>query len=267
MRDNMKHRVALITGASAGIGEATARRLAGDGWRVILAARSEGRLRALADELDAAHGAGTAIDIPLDVRDAGAWERAMAMLPPDWREIDVALLNAGLALNLVPVWENSDEEIDRMVDTNVKGVLHGIRATVPVMLERGRGHVVLIGSTAAHGTYAGGVIYCATKYAVRALALGLKMDLHGTPVRVTLVSPGLTETEFSLVRFDGDAGRAAPVYEDTIPLTPDDVADAIHYAVNAPARANVVEVLLTPRAQSGISMIARGEAADALRDE
>ena len=259
--------IALITGASAGIGEATARRLAAGGRRVILAARSEGRLRALADELDAQHGADTALDIPLDVRDAGAWERAMTMLPQDWAEIDVALLNAGLALNLVPVWENSPEEIDRMVDTNVKGVLHGVRALVPGMVARGRGHVVLIGSTASHGTYPGGVIYGATKYAVRALALGLKMDLHGTPVRVTLVSPGLTETEFSLVRFEGDAGRAAPVYADTIPLTSDDVAAAVEYAVDAPARVNVQEVLMTPRAQSGISMIARGEAADALREE
>jgi NADP-dependent 3-hydroxy acid dehydrogenase YdfG len=134
------------------------------------------------------------------------------------------------------------------------------------MLDRGRGHVVLIGSTASHGTYPGGVVYCATKHAVRALALGLKMDLHGTPVRVTLVSPGLTETEFSLVRFEGDAGRAAPVYADTVPLTADDVADAIQYAVEAPARANVTEVLLTPRVQSGISMIARGPAAEPLRD-
>jgi NADP-dependent 3-hydroxy acid dehydrogenase YdfG len=259
--------IALITGASAGIGEAAARRLAAGGRRVILAARSEGRLRALADELDAPHGADTALDIALDVRDAGAWERAMAMLPPDWAVIDVALLNAGLALNLVPVWENSLEEIDRMVDTNVKGVLHGVRALVPGMIERGRGHVVLIGSTASHGTYPGGTIYGATKYAVRALALGLKMDLHGSPVRVTLVSPGLTETEFSLVRFEGDAGRAAPVYADTIPLTPDDVAAAVEYAVNAPAHVNVQEVLMTPRAQSGISMIVRGEAADSLREE
>jgi len=260
------HHVALITGASAGIGEATARRLAAGGWRVVLAARSEGRLRALAEELDAAHGAGTAFVLPLDVRDAERWGAAAGVLPPGWAP-DAAVLNAGLALNLVPVWENSVDEIDRMVDTNIKGVLHGIRALVPGMLERRRGHLVLIGSTAAYGTYPGGVIYSATKHAIRALALGLKMDLHGTPVRVTCVSPGLTETEFSLVRFEGDAGRAAPVYAETVPLKPDDVAAAIAYALDAPARANVQEVLLTPRAQSGISMIARGDVAEPLRGE
>jgi NADP-dependent 3-hydroxy acid dehydrogenase YdfG len=258
--------VALITGASAGIGEATARRLAAAGRRVILAARSKNRLEALAAHLDTAHGPGTAWPLELDVQDPEAWERVAAGLPADWADIDEAVLNAGLALNMVPAWENTVEEIDRMVDTNVKGVLHGVRALVPGMLERGRGHLVLIGSTAAHGTYPGGVIYAATKHAVRALALGLKMDLHGTPVRVSLVSPGLTETEFSLVRFEGDAGRAAPVYQDTVPLTGDDVAEAIVYALDTPARVNVQEVLMTPRVQSGISMIARGDAADALRE-
>jgi NADP-dependent 3-hydroxy acid dehydrogenase YdfG len=191
----------------------------------------------------------------------------VAGLPPDWAGVDEAVLNAGLALNLVPAWENTVDEIDRMVDTNIKGVLHGVRSLVPGMLSRRRGHVVLIGSTASHGTYPGGVVYSATKYAVRAVALGLKMDLHGTPVRVTLVSPGLTETEFSLVRFEGDAGRAAPVYDDTVPLTADDVASTIVFALDAPARVNIQEVLMTPRVQSGISMIARGQAAEPLREE
>ena len=249
----------FVTGASAGIGAASARAFAAAGDRVILAARSADALDALADEIDAAHGAGTATTLVLDVTDAQAHLDALADL-----EIDVAVLNAGLAKGLRPVWENTPAEIDAMVDTNVKGVLHGIRAVVPGMLARGRGHVITIGSTAGHAVYAGGVVYCATKHAVLAITDGLKVDLHGTPIRVTAVSPGLVETDFSLVRFGGDAERADAVYSDTVALTPEDVADAVVYCAHAPARVNVQELLLTPRVQSGYTMIARGEAADAV---
>ncbi|HLA64717.1 MAG TPA: SDR family NAD(P)-dependent oxidoreductase, partial [Rhodothermales bacterium] len=262
----MTHRsIALVTGASAGIGEATARHLAAAGYRVIVSARSAERLRALAAHLDGAHGAGTAHVLPFDVTDAAAHAEAIAGLPADWAAIDVAVLNAGLALNMVPVWENTVEEIDRMVDTNVKGVLYGFRAVVPGMLARRRGHIVTLGSIAGHGVYPGGAIYCATKHALLALTEGLKLDLHGTPLRVSTVSPGLTETEFSLVRFEGDAARAAPVYADTIPLTADDVAAAILYVVQAPPHVNVSEVVMRPRVQSGLTAIARGAAAEPFR--
>lgn len=254
----------FLTGASSGIGAATARRLAASGARVILVARSEEKLRALADALNDAHGEGTARALPLDVSDAAVTEAALAGLPSDWQALDVAILNAGLALNLVPVWAHTVEEINTMVDVNLKGAVHGIRAVVPAMLARGRGHVVLIGSTAGHEVYPGGVVYCATKHAVRTLATGLKMDLHGTPLRVSLVSPGLTETDFSRVRFPGDPGRADAVYADTYPLTADDVADAIFYCIQAPPHVNVQEVLVQPRVQSGSRMVARGEAARGL---
>ena len=251
----------FVTGASAGIGAATARAFAARGDRVVLAARSADRLRQLADEI--ADGGGEALAVELDVTDAEAHQAAIDGLPFGW-EIDVAVLNAGLAKGLRPVWESTPDEVDAMVDTNVKGVLNGVRAVVPGMLARGRGHVVLVGSTAGHAVYAGGVVYCATKHAVLALSDGLKVDLHGTPLRVTAVSPGLVETEFSLVRFDGDADRADAVYDTTTPLTADDVADAIAYCAHAPERVNVQELLLTPRVQSGYTMIARGDAADGL---
>ena len=256
--------IALITGASAGIGAATARVFARSGHRVILAARTADRLKELARQLDAEHGPGTALVRQLDVTDAEAHQQTIDDLPEDWQAIDVAVLNAGLALNMVPVWENSADEVDTMVDVNIKGVLNGIRAVVPGMLERGRGHVVMLGSTAGHFVYPNGTVYCATKFAVGALALGLKQDLHGTPVRVSLVSPGIVETEFSLVRFDGDSERAGAVYADTNALTADDVAEAIAWCVDRPESVNIQEVLLTPRVQSGGAMIARGEAAEGL---
>ena len=256
--------IVFITGASAGIGAATARAFAAAGDRVILSARSEDRLRQLAAAIDAEHGAGTTHVLTLDVTDAESHQRAVRNLPDDWRDVDVAVLNAGLAKGLRPVWENTPDEVDRMVDTNVKGVLNGIRAFVPGMLERGRGHVVGIGSTAGHAVYAGGVVYCATKHAVLALMDGLKVDLHGTPLRVSTVSPGLVETEFSLVRFSGDAETADAVYHTTSPLRAEDVADAVVYCAHAPEHVNVAELLVTPRVQSGYTMIARGEAAEGL---
>ena len=256
--------IAFITGASAGIGAATARAFARTGHRLILAARSADRLHELARQLDAEHGAGTTLVRQLDVTDAEAHQHVIASLPEDWAAIELAVLNAGLALNMVPVWENSAQEVDTMVDVNIKGVLNGIRTVVSGMLERGRGHVVMLGSTAGHFVYTGGTVYCATKFAVGALALGLKQDLHGTPVRVSLVSPGIVETEFSLVRFDGDAERADAVYADTHALTADDVAEAIAWCVSRPESVNIQEVLMTARVQSGGTMIARGEAAKGL---
>ncbi|MGB3542787.1 SDR family NAD(P)-dependent oxidoreductase [Rubrivirga sp.] len=244
----------LVTGASAGIGAATARAFAAKGDRVILSARSAHRLRDLEAEID-----GDTFVLPLDVTDAQAHLDALGWLPAEWRDLDVAVLNAGLALGLVPVWENTVDHVDRMLDTNVKGVVNGLRAIVPGMLDRGRGHVIGIGSTASHTVYPGGVVYCASKHALLALMNGLKVDLHGTPVRVSTVSPGMVETEFSRVRFEGDAARADAVYSDTVALTAEDVADAVVYCAHAPERVNVQELLLTPRVQSGYTMIARGD--------
>ena len=250
--------IVLITGASSGIGAAAARAFAHRGDRVIVSARSADKIEALASDIRDAGG--EALALPLDVTDAAAHTAAIEALPEAWRAIDVAVLNAGLAKGLGPVWENTAKEVDQTVDTNVKGVLNGIRAVVPGMLARGRGHVVTIGSMAGHHVYAGGAVYCATKHALLALTLGLKMDLHGTPVRVSVVSPGIVATDFSRVRFDGDEAKADAVYSDTHALDAADIADAVVYCVTAPAHVNVQEVVVTPRVQSGM-MIARGEEA------
>lgn len=249
----------LITGASAGIGAATVRAFVRRGDRVVAAARSAEKLDALVAEL----GAENVYALVLDVTDAAAHAAAVEALPEGWRDLDVFVANAGLARGLGPVWENTPEEIDAMVDTNVKGVLSGVRAVVPGMLARGRGHVVTIGSTAGHLVYPGGAVYCATKHALVALTLGLKMDLHGTPLRVSAVSPGLVETDFSLVRFDGDRDRADAVYSDTHALSPDDVAAAVVFCATAPAHVNVQEIVVTPRVQSGV-LVARGADAEGL---
>ncbi|MDX1438459.1 MAG: SDR family NAD(P)-dependent oxidoreductase [Rubricoccaceae bacterium] len=256
--------IVFITGASAGIGEAAAKRFASEGFRVILTARSIDKLQQLAASLNEQYGKETALAVKMDVTNAAEVESVIHALPENWQAIDVLVNNAGLALNMVPVYENAVDEIDTMVDVNIKGLLYVTRCVVPGMLERGRGHVVNIGSTAAHDVYVGGTIYCATKHAVLAITQGLKQDLHGTPIRVTAVSPGLTETDFSLVRFEGDAQRADKVYSDTNALTSEDVADAILYCVQAPEAVNVWELLLMPRVQSGSRMVARGEAAKGL---
>lgn len=246
----------LVTGASSGIGEAIARAVAAAGGRLVLAARRRTALEALARDLAAAHGTDSHV-LELDVRDAEAVERAVAGLPDAFAEIDVLVNNAGLARDLCPVHENTPADIDDMVDTNVKGLLYVTRAVVPGLVARGSGHIVNLGSTSGHGVYPGGTVYCGTKHAVRAITEGIKMDVHGTGVRVTTVDPGMVETDFSLVRFRGDAGRAAQVYADTTPLTAADVADAVLFALTRPPHVNISEILLMPTVQSSPTMIAR----------
>jgi serine 3-dehydrogenase len=250
----------LITGASSGIGEACAKALAAAGARTILLARRSDRVEALAQWALDYYGA-EAYPISVDVRDPHALEAAVSGLPPAWSQIDGVVNNAGLARGLAPMHETPVADLDAMVDTNVKGILYATRAVLPGMLARGKGHVVLIGSTAGHEVYPGGTVYCATKHAVAALAKGIKHDVHGTPLRVTSVDPGLVETDFSLVRFGGDAERAAQVYAGVHALTPDDVADAVVYALTRPPHVTIAEIILTPTAQSGATRIDRADRA------
>ena len=239
--------IVLVTGATAGFGAAIARRFAEDGARIIAAGRRAERLEALRAEL----GADTVLPVVLDVRDRDAVTRAVEELPAEWAGVDVLVNNAGLALGLAPAQDASLDDWDTMVDTNVKGLMYLTRAVLPGMIARGRGHVVNIGSTAGEWPYPGGNVYGATKAFVRHFSLNLRADLHGTPVRVTDVEPGLVGgTEFSNVRFHGDDAKAASIYDGADALTPEDIADAVHWVATRPARVNINTLQVMPVAQS-----------------
>jgi 3-hydroxy acid dehydrogenase / malonic semialdehyde reductase len=241
---SLKDRVVFITGASAGIGAACARAFAAEGAQLLLAARRAERLEAMKAGLLEA-GATGVHTFQLDVQHREAVEAALAGLPAKWLEIDVLVNNAGLSRGLDKLWEGKTQDWEDMIDTNIKGLLWVSRAVLPGMVARGRGHVVNLGSTAQEIAYAGGNVYCGTKAAVKLINDGLRIDLLGTPVRVTSIDPGMVETEFSEVRFRGDKERAQKVYQNITPLTPEDVADAIVWATTRPARVNVSHMLLT----------------------
>ena len=250
----LKNKIALITGATSGIGEAVARMFASAGAKLILVARRQERLEQLADELS--NGSSTYL-LSLDVRDRHSVESAISNLPADWSSIDILINNAGLSRGLDKLHEGSFQDWSEMIDTNIKGLLYLTRLIVPGMVSRGTGHVVNLGSTAGHQTYPNGNVYCATKAAVRVISEGLKQDLLGTPVRVSSVDPGLVETEFSQVRFRGDTERAKKVYQGLTPLTPADVADVIFFCVTRPPHVNISEVLLMPTDQAGSMLFNR----------
>lgn len=250
MRD-CKGKAVLITGASAGIGQATAKMFAQGGARLILAARRVERLEELADELKK-ECSSEILTVQLDVSDRQAVEEKIGNLPAEWQEVDILVNNAGLAAGRDKLQEANLDDFDAMIDVNLKGLLYVSKMIVPGMVERNSGHVINLGSTAGLEPYAGGGVYCGTKYFVRCLSQALKMDLLGTDVRVSSVDPGLVETEFSKVRFKGDEGKADAVYEGIRPLTPDDIADAIYYCATRPLHVNVSQmVLLTTDQASG----------------
>ena len=244
--------IALVTGATSGIGEACARRLHGAGYRVIITGRNTENLQALIEEFG-----DDSLPLVFDVRNREAAEAAIDSLPAEWQEIEVLVNNAGLALGLEKEYEGDFRDWDTMIDTNIKGLLYMTRAIVPGMVERGKGHVINIGSVAGDAAYANGNVYCGTKAAVKAITDGLRIDLAETPIRVTLLKPGLVETRFSEVRFHGDEERAANVYKGIIPLTGDDIADAAVYAVQAPAHVQIAEMLILATHQASGSVICR----------
>jgi 3-hydroxy acid dehydrogenase/malonic semialdehyde reductase len=239
----------LVTGASSGIGHACADAFAQRGCRLLLVARRKDRLDELASILRERYGA-EVLTATLDVRDRGAVEDWVGELSGSWRGVDILVNNAGLSRGLEPLHEGDVADWEEMIDTNVKGLLYITRAVLPGMVKRGHGHLINIGSIAGHEVYPGGNVYCATKHAVTALNRGLAIDTLGTGVRVSSVDPGLVETEFSLVRFHGDAERASGVYDGLDPLTPADVAEAVLFCATRPENANVREMILTAGAQA-----------------
>ena len=253
---SVKDRVVLITGASSGIGAACAKVFAREGASLILTARRQDRLQTLAKEIETTFDNKVYVSV-IDISDRSAVESTLSSLPAPWNEVDILINNAGLSRGLDKLHEGKIQDWEEMIDTNVKGLLYVTRFIVPGMVNRGRGHIINIGSIAGHQTYPGGNVYCATKAAVRALSEGLKLDLFGTPIRVSSVDPGIVETEFSQVRFRGDDRRAEKVYQNTIPLTAEDVAEIVLFCATRPPHVNLSEILVLATAQSSATMIDR----------
>ncbi len=255
---SLEDKIVLVTGASSGIGAACARLCGKNGAKLILNARRKERLEALATELKEIFEASSFI-LPFDVRNLNQVKAAVERLPVDWGSIDVLINNAGVARGLDKLYEGNIEDWEEMVDSNIKGLLYVTRLILPGMVKRGRGHVVNIASLAGIQAYPRGNVYSASKAAVRVLSDGLRQDLLGTTIRVTTISPGLVETEFSEVRFHGDKERAAQPYRGMTPLTADDVADAVLYSLTRPPHVNVNEIVLLPTDQASSTLVYRRE--------
>lgn len=244
--------IALITGATSGIGRACALKFHNAGYRVIITGRNVAKLNELTDLLGK-----DAYPLIFDVRDREIAIASVKALPDEWKNIEVLVNNAGLALGLDPEFEGDFDDWDTMIDTNIKGLLTMTRQIVPDMIARGKGHIINIGSVAGDAAYANGNVYCATKAAVKAITDGLRIDVAHTPLRVTLLKPGLVETNFSNVRFHGDDERADKVYKGIDPLTGDDIADAALYCAQAPAHVQIAEMLILATHQANGSVIVR----------
>ena len=248
-------KIVLITGATSGIGLGCARKFAENGDKVILTGRNEQRLTEIRKELTD-QGA-EVLTLAFDVRDREKAKKYIDDLPEEWKQIDVLVNNAGLALGLEPEYEGNLDDWETMIDTNIKGLLLMTRLIVPGMVERNSGHIINIGSVAGDAAYAGGNVYCATKAAVKALTDGLRIDVANTAIRVTNLKPGLVETNFSNIRFHGDTERASKLYTGIKPLTGDDIADVAVYAANAPEHVQIAEVLILATHQASGSVIVR----------
>lgn len=245
----MEKKIVLITGASSGIGEGCARKFAMNGYRLILNGRNVEKLNAVKKELEENYHADVCL-LPFDVRDRPAAKTALDSLPAEWKEIDILINNAGLVIGVDKEHEGNLDEWDVVLDTDVKALLAMTRFVVPGMVERGRGHVINMGSIAGDYAYPGGSVYCAAKAAVKALSDGLRIDLVDTPVRVTNIKPGLVETNFSVVRFRGNKDAADNIYKGIRPLDGDDIAEVVYFAASVPEHIQIAEVLVMPTNQA-----------------
>ncbi len=256
LNNMMEKKIVLITGASSGIGEGCARKFAMNGYRLILNGRNVEKLNAVKKELLEKYGADVYL-LPFDVRDRQAARTALESLPEEWKAVDILVNNAGLVIGVDKEHEGNLDEWDIVIDTNVKALLAMTRLVVPGMVERGRGHVINMGSIAGDYAYPGGSVYCACKAAVKALSDGLRIDLVDTPVRVTNIKPGLVETNFSVVRFRGNREAADNVYKGIRPLTGDDIAEVVYFAAAVPEHIQIAEVLVMPANQATGTIVSR----------
>lgn len=247
-------RIALITGATSGIGEATARLLAINNFKLILCGRRTDRLDVLKEELSKKTDV---ITLSFDVRDKKAIQKIISSLTDDWKKIDVLINNAGNAHGLDPIQSGNTDDWDAMMDINVKGLLYITREILPGMVERKSGHIVNLGSIAGKEVYPNGNVYSASKFAVDALSKGMRLDLNAYGIKVTAIHPGLVETEFALVRFKGDAARAATTYKGIQPLTGEDIADLILFALTRPAHVVIADLMVLPTAQASTTLVNR----------
>jgi 3-hydroxy acid dehydrogenase / malonic semialdehyde reductase len=244
--------VVLVTGASSGIGRACVDAFLAQGARVIAAARRVERLRGLQADHD-----GAVLPLGMDVRDRAQVNEALGSLPDEWSPIDVLVNNAGLARGKTPLHKDDPDDWDQMLDTNVRGLLNVSGAVLPGMVERGRGHVINVGSNAGREVYPGGTVYCATKAAVERITRGMRMDVLGSGVKISEVDPGMVETEFSLVRFHGDEAAADGVYQGVTPLQAADIANVVTWIANQPPHVVIADVLVYPLDQAGSGKLAR----------
>ena len=253
--NRLSGKTVLITGATSGIGKACAEQFAELGCNLILTGRREDRLRSLSGDLAEQFGI-QVVTATFDIRDHEACKEFVDSIE---EPVDVLVNNAGLALGVDPVQSGSIDDWNTMIDTNVKGLLTMTRLMSPGMIKQNSGHIINLGSTAGHEAYPGGVTYCATKHAVKAITESTKKDLHGTKVRVSMISPGLVETEFSNIRFKGDDDRADSVYKGIDPLTADDIAEIIVFVANRPAHVDIIDTIVMPVNQSSAQMVYRDE--------
>lgn len=249
-------KTALITGATAGIGEATAHRLAKEGYRLIITGRRASRLTEVATALQTQWQA-EVLPLCFDVRQLAQVQEHLGNLPAEWQSIDLLVNNAGLASGLAPIHEGDIDDWERMIDTNIKGLLYVTRTIAPLMKERRSGHIINISSIAGKEAYLNGNVYCGTKHAVEAIGKGMRMDLLPFGIKVTQICPGAVETEFSVVRFHGDRERANKVYDGFEPLRGEDIADTVYYVASLPPHVTVNDMLIMPTAQACASMIHR----------
>lgn len=241
----LKNKIAFITGASSGIGKATAEIFASEGANLILNARREDRILKFANELKEKYNVET-LPLIFDVRNYNLVKTKISSIPDKWKNIDILLNNAGLARGLDKIYEGSINDWEEMIDTNIKGLLYVTREILPLMIQNKKGHIINIGSTAGHDVYPNGNVYCATKFAEKALSQAMRIDLLDKKIKVTSIDPGMVETEFSIVRFHNDKERAKKVYENVTPLKPEDIAEIILFAVSRPYHVNINQVIVTP---------------------